>query len=429
MTEKLSKYQKILREKFEHIKGGEKDASEGAPVKIRLRSDSDKLLHSSPIRCEGHPTTGNAKGEFKWYRMNTNVNTKMDNDSNNDNFQLLCITNTPVFYPNMEDSVSEIACQWVPDKTFVLLYQPSNFGRIGPLSKDPTILKDAQTMIDTNVANFQVKLSDPGSHQYSKLLTVDCKHATINVTEAKKNEEQDQKQHQQEQEQHHQEQEQHQTEIDDTSSHYSPSLSSRASSGINRLPKIPQDSPADTQKNKLDDWNGLDNGHSNTNANANANTNTNTNTNTNDVHEEKVEEKKQKQTEHDKTSVNNEVHNPSTPQLTPTPTPTPTPDLHDIQKQTQTKEKEKDKEKSDILISKNKTVIKIKSSFQIQMSRNNTQEMTIVRKSTTNRSSTGTFTMKVVLKFYLQTARERDVLYTVLNALITKKKRNGRRPK
>jgi len=135
-----------------------------------------------------------------------------------------------------------------------------------------------------------------------------------------------------------------------------------------------------------------------------------------------VEEKKQKQTEHDKTSVNNEVHNPSTPQLTPTPTPTPTPDLHDIQKQTQTKEKKKDKKKSDILISKNKTVIKIKSSFQIQMSRNNTQEMTIVRKSTTNRSSTGTFTMKVVLKFYLQTARERDVLYTVLNALITKKK-------
>ncbi|ETO01655.1 hypothetical protein RFI_35785, partial [Reticulomyxa filosa] len=58
--------------------------------------------------------------------------------------------------------------------------------------------------------------------------------------------------------------------------------------------------------------------------------------------------------------------------------------------------------------------IKIKYDFQIQMPRENTQEI-IVLKQSKERSS-------VLLRLLLQTARERDVLCTILNALINKKK-------
>ncbi|ETO18991.1 hypothetical protein RFI_18249, partial [Reticulomyxa filosa] len=56
----------------------------------------------------------------------------------------------------------------------------------------------------------------------------------------------------------------------------------------------------------------------------------------------------------------------------------------------------------------------IKYDFQIQMPRENTQEI-IVLKQSKERSS-------VLLRLLLQTARERDVLCTILNALINKKK-------
>ncbi|ETO06730.1 hypothetical protein RFI_30663, partial [Reticulomyxa filosa] len=186
MNEKIRKVSASFREKLEQIKKGwvfffnyyEKKATPqimhtmtgekkktDPTVNIRLRSDSDKLMHSYPIRCEGHPTNGNAKGEFKWYRMS---NTK-DVDPGN-NFQVLVSTQIPVFHPTIEDSNSEIACQWVPDSNSVVSHQPSNFARIGPLTKDPTILTDAQTMLDTNTANFHIDMSNSGVDPMSKLL-------------------------------------------------------------------------------------------------------------------------------------------------------------------------------------------------------------------------------------------------------------------
>ncbi|ETO35708.1 hypothetical protein RFI_01351, partial [Reticulomyxa filosa] len=147
----------------------QKDAAEKlsvdpTPVKIRLHSESEKLVHSFPVHCEGHPTSGNVDGSFKWYRMSSDNNHNSSNNSNNlstnnkkdnndddddndndnednddnksDNFQLLVCTTTPIFYPSIEDSGNEIACQWVPGEQSLLLYQPSNFARIGPLVKD-----------------------------------------------------------------------------------------------------------------------------------------------------------------------------------------------------------------------------------------------------------------------------------------------------
>ncbi|ETO05689.1 hypothetical protein RFI_31708 [Reticulomyxa filosa] len=183
-----------------------------ATVIIRLRSDSEKLLHSYPIRCEGFPTSNNIKGEFKWYRMN---NTKNVDPSNN--FQIITTTNVPVFHPNIEDSNGEIACQWVPDNNSIATYQPSNFARIGPLVKDPTILTDAQTMIDGNIACFKIDSSNSGVDQSTKQLKVDCKSATIMILETMAT---------------NKVKEAEGGEAEDTSSHHSPSLSSRNSTTL-----------------------------------------------------------------------------------------------------------------------------------------------------------------------------------------------------
>ncbi|ETO03808.1 hypothetical protein RFI_33594, partial [Reticulomyxa filosa] len=220
-------------------KDADKQMSDPTPVKIRLRSDSDKLLHSYPIRCEGHPTSGNVKGEFKWYRINGNAKAEDDNN----NFQPLLTTTIPVFHPSMEDSTNEIACQWIPDAQYLLSYQPSSFARIGPLVKDPAILTDAQTMIDHNSALFHVEIPEPNGDQFPKLLKVDCRYATISIMEDKKKttDTMEAKKH---------------DDVDEISSHYSPSLSSRASTATNatsRSNKARAPSPAASLKFRLDE--------------------------------------------------------------------------------------------------------------------------------------------------------------------------------
>jgi len=172
-----------LREKLDYIKSEkvekvEKLTPQPLAVKINLRSGSEKLYHTSPIYCEGFPVNGTDKGQFKWYHIN---NTSKDGDPKN--FHLLLSTNVPIFYPNMEDCIGEIACQWIPDHHSIVSYQPSNFARIGPLMQDPAALHDGQTMIDTNIAIFPIHWVDPSGDSKSKILKVNCKCATITIME------------------------------------------------------------------------------------------------------------------------------------------------------------------------------------------------------------------------------------------------------
>jgi len=377
MTEKLRKGFKnystsvsaTLREKLEQIKGDkdptDKRVADPSPVKIRLRSDSEKLLHSYPIRCENFPIT--VKGEFKWYRMNNN---SKDEDPT-DNFQLLASTNGPTFHPNIEDSTSEIACQWVPDNNLMVLYQPSNFARVGPLIKDPTILTDAQLMIDSNSASFRVDMSDINTDQNSKLLNVDCKTATImimeNILPKEKEKEKDVD-----------------GDIDDTSSHHSPSLSSRASATFNfnnnSGSAIPLTSPQQPPKLKWDDINTTTIGSPAETTPSIIETEDNNNSRT-------------EATAEPITSIQDNKCEPSLDNSNP--------DAHPAEK----------------TIANNKNApskIKIRHDFQLQMSRKNTQELSIIKKS--NKGNVQ------ILDIFLQTTRDRDILYTVLNALINKKR-------
>jgi len=344
MNEKIQKLSASFRGKLEQIK---KDPT----VAIRLRSDNEKLFHSYPIRCEGYPTSGNVKGEFKWYRIN---NVKEDIDSTN-NFQIISSTNQPTFHSNIEDGNSEIACQWVPDDDSVVSYQPSNFARIGPLVKDPTILSDAQAMIDANIAWFKVDLSNSNVEQSTKLLKVDCKTAMVKIIETGEKK------------------------VDNELLHtlsYSDGSSPVPMNQSNTLtpspssPQTPSKIPSTEPALSISDE-----------------------------------------------TCNEPTADHAIPDATAVPiTPTATNTLENKNESHLAVNTEKnDKPKNISSTIPVNIQIRIKFDFQIQLSRKNIQELSILKQSDK--------TTVQLLTVFLQTPRERDVLCTLLTALINKKKR------
>jgi len=417
MTEKLKKYKRSLREKLEHIgekvehiKFGEKEKEKEKfgntmdatrPVKIHIYSESENLCYSYPIHCEGFPSNETMKGELKWYRMN-----------DNEDLHLLLSTNAPIFHPNIEDNGSIIVCQWIPDDCESTLYQCSNFARIGPLTQDSTIMSDAQVIMDENkVAIFNIDLIDSNNCSIPKLLKMDYQEKTITIMENQKNES---KEYEIVEKKTNGEEEEEEDMIVNSSQH-SPSLSSQENIGVDTSHcenVIPGSPPLDCHN--VNDC-AINEISPNKNENENENEN---NHNATDNHQ---------------TIESISKHN----------------DLDIPLNETETE----NKNENDKIV-----VIKIKEDCHIEMFHNNTQELILIQyssqstfsaspfvpslvssSSSSSSSSTSSFLSShpsvssspkeahvnqiatVLLHALLRTTHERDLLYFLLNCIITKK--------